>query len=306
MHTLKQLIIESVSRYCSLYMASNGKWYLNLAPQEYGEYEDAQTYGPFNSYNATVDYLDQFSNPGGWDEDDSGKRSPPTLSPNGSPVQGGNTGQRSMFSARPTRRYLSDSELKNRIVDIISDFGDEHGWDQKPNVQTVLDDLADETRKDGTAYHSDQARKFAERELGGAPPGILSKYTGVRSPPIQSPSAPPRGEARGVSGGQPVATPSKPVKGPAPGGKLKPTYKIYGAHHDAKLGSSPLHTRIKGKVYIPTQTSRFKKGDDAEVAVEPGGKKLSVKKPDSDHTQTWTAKESFELLIHDLVRLMHG
>lgn len=288
MHTLKQLISESTSRYCSLYMASNGKWYLELAPLEYGEQEDAQAYGPFSSYNETIDYLDNFSNPGGWDEDDSGRRPPPTMSPNGhrvqSPSGSGSSSGYGMSGLRSFHRHhrtLSGIELKNRIADMISDFGDEHGWDRTPSVQNIMDDIADETRKSGADYDSKQARKFAEEALGVTPPAPTPRKADVPRPP-------------------------PPKKGPAPGGKLKATYKIYGAHHDAQLGTSPLHTRIKGKVYIPTQASKFKKGDEAEIAVEPGGKKLSVKKPDSDHTQTWTAKESFELLIHDLVKLMHG
>jgi tRNA nucleotidyltransferase/poly(A) polymerase len=81
------LIHESVSRYCEIWKASNDKWYLNLAPDEHGEYDDADTYGPFSSESAAEKYLDKFSNPGAMDVDDSGTRPPPEKAPNGSPVR---------------------------------------------------------------------------------------------------------------------------------------------------------------------------------------------------------------------------
>ena len=79
--------VASTSRYCGVWKASNGSWYMDLAPFEYGEYSDADTYGPFPSMRAAEKFLDRFSNPGGWDEDDSGSRPPPTESPNGSKVK---------------------------------------------------------------------------------------------------------------------------------------------------------------------------------------------------------------------------
>ncbi len=82
----EDLMVESSSRYCSMYKATNGKWYMELAAREYGDYEDATAYGPFSSMEAVMKHLQGFSNPGGWDEDDSGTRPPPTQSPNGSKV----------------------------------------------------------------------------------------------------------------------------------------------------------------------------------------------------------------------------
>jgi hypothetical protein len=80
-------ISESVIRYCGVWKASNGRWYLDLAEQEYAEYEDATTYGPFRSEDAANKYLhDNFSNPGGYMTDESGKEDPPTKSPNGHKV----------------------------------------------------------------------------------------------------------------------------------------------------------------------------------------------------------------------------
>ena len=74
---------ESVSRYCSIYKAKNKKWYLELAPHEYGEYEDADTYGPFDSEDEADGFLSGFANPGGLSIDKSGKKPVPKKSPNG-------------------------------------------------------------------------------------------------------------------------------------------------------------------------------------------------------------------------------
>lgn len=304
MHSLKQLINESTSRHCSFYLASNGKWYLELASREYGEREDADTFGPFSTMDKAVDYLDQFSNPGGWDEDDSGKRPPPTKSPNGRPVQSpGGGGGGSMWggggfsssardyfmspgrdsSSRSTK--LTDQQLKDRISDIIHDHGDEYGWDSKPSVDNVVDDLADQTRKDGWTYDSALARKYAEQALG------------VKPRAAAVPASAPKPAAK------PAAAPAKPAAAPVKGGK-KTTYKIYNGTGTGKAvtGSSPIHTRIKGKVYAPTAVSKFKSGGAASV--EPEGDDLKVTDPSTGHTQRWTRRESLERLLHDFIELL--
>ena len=77
----------SVSRHCSFYKATNGKWYMELSDREYSGQEEATTYGPFASYEAADKYLrDGFSNPGGHWMDDSGTHEVPTISPNGDKV----------------------------------------------------------------------------------------------------------------------------------------------------------------------------------------------------------------------------
>jgi hypothetical protein len=77
----------SSPRYCRIWKAANGRWYLDLANNDYGDQNDAVTYGPFHSVSETERFLDGFSNPGGWSTDDSGRRPPPTRSPNGDPVE---------------------------------------------------------------------------------------------------------------------------------------------------------------------------------------------------------------------------
>jgi len=94
----EDLIAESMQRHCDMYKAANGKWYLELAAQEYGDQSEANTYGPFADQEACIDYLDNFSNPGGWGEDDSGTRPVPTQSPNGNRVQPGRGATRGSIS----------------------------------------------------------------------------------------------------------------------------------------------------------------------------------------------------------------
>jgi len=84
----EELLNESVSRHCAFYLASDDNWYMELANKEYGEYEDATTYGPFSTLEDAEQYLHaNFSNPGGSYDDDSGKQPPPTSSPNGQNVK---------------------------------------------------------------------------------------------------------------------------------------------------------------------------------------------------------------------------
>lgn len=79
--------VASLSRHCHFYKASNGRWYMELAHREHGDRNDATTYGPFETRDKAIEYLDEFSNPGGWSEDRSGKNPPPTESPNGDKVE---------------------------------------------------------------------------------------------------------------------------------------------------------------------------------------------------------------------------
>ena len=84
---LTESLNESVSRYCAIYKAENGSWYLELANDEYDDRDEATTYGPFNSEEKADNYLSQnFSNPGGMNISDSGDEPVPTMSPNGRPV----------------------------------------------------------------------------------------------------------------------------------------------------------------------------------------------------------------------------
>ena len=74
----------------------------------------------------------------------------------------------------------------------------------------------------------------------------------------------------------------------------KSTYKIYG-----KIGNSPLHTRIKGRVFTPTGASRFRVGDRPSVSFKDKDY-INVKNNDTGHTQSWKG-ESFVKLTDDIL-----
>ena len=257
-----RLICESMQRHCAMYKASDGKWYMELADHEYADYEEANTYGPFSSQEQAMDYLDNFSNPGGWSEDDSGKRQPPTKSPNGSPVQ----------SPRARNRY-------GYGIGGLGNFGFSGGYNtpRQREPEYVTPAAPKPSPAATAAYSTSSAARDVARRIA------LKKEKKAAAEKAASSTAAP--------------------KAPPAGAGKKTTYKIYGAHHDANLGSSSIHTRIKGRVYAPTAATKFKKGDSAEIAPE-GEKKLRVKKPDSDHTQTWSAKESVERVILDMIELL--
>jgi len=92
------LLRESMMRHAEIWLSSDGTWYMDLANNEYGEYEDSDTHGPFYDNEAAEEYLrNNFSNPGGVYTDDSGTRPTPTTSPNGRPVQ--SPRQRSLYGS---------------------------------------------------------------------------------------------------------------------------------------------------------------------------------------------------------------
>jgi len=92
------------------------------------------------------------------------------------------------------------------------------------------------------------------------------------------------GEEEPATMKRPVLAAQAPTAKPAQArGGNKTTYKIYpgGKRFDGK----PVHTRLKGQAYAPSGQTQFKPGEQGVLSVDNG--KLKVKKPDSDHTQTW-------------------
>lgn len=68
----------SMSRRCDIWKATDGKWYMVLGMKEYAyDSEDCVVYGPFSSEEKVMSKLDQYSNPGAMDFDDSGTVRPP-------------------------------------------------------------------------------------------------------------------------------------------------------------------------------------------------------------------------------------
>ncbi len=79
---------ESMQRFCQIYKARDGNWYLELSPNEHDDRSTAFAYGPFSSQKSADEYLsNNFSNPGSMGIDDSGKAPVPKKSPNGRPLQ---------------------------------------------------------------------------------------------------------------------------------------------------------------------------------------------------------------------------
>ena len=70
----------SMQRRCDVWKATDGKWYMLLGKFEHAEEEEeCDSFGPFSSPEATTRYLhNNHSNPGGFSEDDSGTRPPPS------------------------------------------------------------------------------------------------------------------------------------------------------------------------------------------------------------------------------------
>lgn len=78
--------VASTGAECEFFKATDGRWYMGL--ENYMDWDDddqdgdrdaeMEYYGPFPTMNAAVKYLNQnFANPGGWSEDDSGRQKPP-------------------------------------------------------------------------------------------------------------------------------------------------------------------------------------------------------------------------------------
>lgn len=68
----------SNSRDCQFFLATDDQWYMGLeSDRGSGEYQD---FGPFQSQEVALAYLRRnFSNPGGFDVDDSGTLPPPAV-----------------------------------------------------------------------------------------------------------------------------------------------------------------------------------------------------------------------------------
>lgn len=129
-----QKAASSTSRYCAFYKAKDNNWYLELAPDEYDGYETADTYGPFETEEAAEKYLDyNFSNPGSWRSDNSGKKEVPTKSPNGRPITkpspSNGRNRRSMWSVasqeipRDFRKDLQKIEASNTSLSSANILG---------------------------------------------------------------------------------------------------------------------------------------------------------------------------------------
>jgi hypothetical protein len=67
--------LESTGQNCYFFKATDGKWYMAL--EDRFQRDEYDYYGPFESEDAAIDYLDNFANPGGYSVYDDGKMKPP-------------------------------------------------------------------------------------------------------------------------------------------------------------------------------------------------------------------------------------
>jgi hypothetical protein len=118
--------LASTGAECEFFKATDGKWYMGL--EDYRSWDDDEDddgdrdadmkyYGPFPSLKAAIKYLnDNFANPGGWSEDDSGRQKPPRkpIKPSGG------------FSWKPNRwafNKFNPDELLGQLVAVLEKEG---------------------------------------------------------------------------------------------------------------------------------------------------------------------------------------
>jgi predicted DNA-binding WGR domain protein len=118
---LAKLAKASNLRDCSFYKATDGRWYMDLEDERYDDEDedgyrssgDMNSYGPFNSEEAAEKFLRNFSNPGGYDVDSSGRRKPPA-----SAIRPGRTSYGSALESA-VEKILSDKMFLANISDMI-------------------------------------------------------------------------------------------------------------------------------------------------------------------------------------------
>lgn len=128
----------STQRYCAIYRAQGGGWYLELADFDGNEREDATTYGPFSSEGAIYDYLQENqSRFGGVDDVDSSARRPvPMKSPN----------DRDVVYPRGRRRLARFKRVGPRMVVLSQDLDGSYrvtiGDPDKPSSRILQESLS--------------------------------------------------------------------------------------------------------------------------------------------------------------------
>ncbi len=133
----------------------------------------------------------------------------------------------------------------------------------------------------------------SEEEIPSAPP-TLRGGRGGESAEEEAPTT-TRGYGRGTPGD---TTPVPPAAGAA-GKKSKDNYKVYpfkGKRSVVRVGGKLYGTGENGSLASGGET-QFKGGERANIAKD--GDKLTVSKPDSDHSQTWDpVEESKRPVLH--------
>jgi len=137
---LAKLAKASNLRDCSIYKATNDKWYMDLEDERYSDEDEddynsgeMRSYGPFGSEEAAERFLRNFSNPGGYDVDSSGRRKPPAYSTTRASLAIGKTLESTIDN------ILSDKVFLANIGDLIeaADAGVKVGLSMgKPDMVT--------------------------------------------------------------------------------------------------------------------------------------------------------------------------
>jgi curved DNA-binding protein CbpA len=131
-------------------------------------------------------------------------------------------------------------------------------------------------------------RQWVSRMAAGK---VGKGYVEVANPPAGQQGAPPPGPRAAGAAGQAAA-----------GGRpTKDSYKVYGWRGGRRV------VRIGGKLYGTGQGGNLSGGGQTQfnandrARVTPDGNNMKVKKPDSDHTQTWTPVDEVRHMVDEIV-----
>jgi len=266
------LLLESQPRYAGFWKASDGKWYLDMAdhPEPESEYdedgEERDYYGPEGQYEDSTTY--------------------------------------GPFPSQQAADDFMSSNWANPGSFYEDDSGKKPPPKKSPNGRPI-ESPGSSGRRSGVGYYGFGGSYGS----GGFSTGARDYFTRPSTPKPAAAPAPAPAPKPAAATPAPVAPAGKAAQPPAkqaekPKGP-KTTYKVYNGTGTGKAvtGSSPIHTRIKGRVYAPTGISKFKPNDKASVAIDPDGK--SAKVTDGDRSQVWTHREAFEQLIGEFIELMN-
>lgn len=209
------------------------------------------------------------------------------------------------FSVAGAKQAVDKALLKAKWVAKLVDYTNPHMSDDLDII--VLGALSDYIKKlskagvvqsDQLSDPNDDVLTSADIQLMKDHPDIVEEMPGFREflhaaikramkpgqklyNPLSDDSSDvePAGE-EGPESGAVAAAPEAPPAAPRPS---KSSYKIYPG--GKKYGGAPAVTRVKGKVFAAGADTQFKPGEQGEASID--GDKLKVKKPGSDHTQTW-------------------
>lgn len=216
-----------------------------------------------------------------WQQAGRSQRTPPNSNPNsGRPPN--NTGT----SSQNWTRYFTYTEGSS------NKFWEIHVEDRK--VTTRWGRIGHMGSVNATTYNNPREALFMARKL------IASKVKkGYTAAANQNPNNQERTNAN------PPPPPPRPEQGSASGEKsgqpMKGTYKVYpyrGSRRVVRVGGKVFGTGQGGRLPNGAQT-QFQGNERAEVSRD--GDKMKVKKPNSDHTQTWDPIDEIRQIVDNMI-----